>query len=151
MASVTAKKSKKPLSSKKSVSLDTNTEKKQSKRGQHLLKYAVKPGEVRNPAGRPKGSRNKLGEEFLSALLEDFREHGASAVKDCRETDPAAYCRIIASIIPKEITINDEERVLDKFLEQFTTVEEIKEFRQQLEILSGGDRCITTSYTEETD
>jgi len=26
--------------------------------------------------GRPKGSRNKLGEQFLEALVQDFTEHG---------------------------------------------------------------------------
>ena len=31
----------------------------------------IQPGEVRNPAGRPKGSRNKLNETFLQALAED--------------------------------------------------------------------------------
>ena len=28
-----------------------------------------------NP-GRPKGARNKFGEDFISALKEDFNEHG---------------------------------------------------------------------------
>jgi hypothetical protein len=28
----------------------------------------VQPGQVLNPAGRPKGSRNKLGEDFIAAM-----------------------------------------------------------------------------------
>ena len=35
----------------------------------------VKPGEVRNPTGRPKGSRNKLSDAFLKALADDFEVH----------------------------------------------------------------------------
>ena len=40
----------------------------------------VKPGEVRNPTGRPKGSRNKLSDAFLQALANDFEAHGLVAI-----------------------------------------------------------------------
>ena len=33
------------------------------------LREPWKPGESGNPAGRPKGSRNKLGEEFITEVL----------------------------------------------------------------------------------
>jgi hypothetical protein len=39
--------------------------------------FQSKPG---NP-GRPKGSRNKLGEAFIQALAEDFERHGAEAIE----------------------------------------------------------------------
>lgn len=94
--------------------------------------HLYKPGQSGNPAGRKKGSRNKLGEAFLSELLADFEDYGAAAIADCRKEDPAAYCRIIAAIIPKELDTTDEERLLEKFLEEFTTVEEIKEFRKTI-------------------
>ena len=34
----------------------------------------------RNP-GRPKGSRNKLGEDFIAALAADFAEHGKCVIQ----------------------------------------------------------------------
>ncbi len=52
--------------------------------------------------GRPKGSRNKLGEQFLSALAEDFAEHGHEAIVACREAKPNEYVKIIAGLLPKE-------------------------------------------------
>jgi hypothetical protein len=58
-----------------------------------------------NPKGRPKGSRNKLGEAFLDALAEDFSVHGAAAIRACRENDPTAYVRVVAGILPKEMKI----------------------------------------------
>ena len=64
------------------------------------------PGVSPNPAGRPKGSRNKLSEDFLSALQEDFAGHGAEAIAACREDDPGKYCSIVASILPKEFVID---------------------------------------------
>jgi hypothetical protein len=33
-----------------------------------------KPGQSGNPDGRPRGSRNKLGEAFVQALADDFSE-----------------------------------------------------------------------------
>lgn len=95
-----------------------------------------KPGVSPNPAGRPKGSRNKLGEAFLSVLLEDFEAMGDVAIEECRKQDPARYCAIIASILPKDLTVNSEERLIEKFLEQFTTSEEISSFRKQLGFIS---------------
>lgn len=55
-----------------------------------------------NP-GRPKGSRNKLGEDFIKALAEDFERDGVKAIEICRRTDPTQYLKVIASVIPKEV------------------------------------------------
>ena len=66
----------------------------------------IKPGEVRNPKGRPKGCRHKLGEAFLEALHADFDAHGASAIVKVREEMPHQYLKVIAAILPKELKIN---------------------------------------------
>ncbi len=55
--------------------------------------------------GRPKGARNKLGEEFLADLSADFEKHGAAAIERVREEDPATYIRVIASLLPKELKV----------------------------------------------
>ena len=56
-----------------------------------------------NPAGRPRGSRNKLGEAFLETLAADFDAHGAEAIAECRLTNPTAYIRIVASLLPEKL------------------------------------------------
>ena len=61
-----------------------------------------KPGESGNPAGRLRGSRNKLSEEVICALLRDFRQHGQKAVARVRQTQPAAYLKILALLVPRE-------------------------------------------------
>lgn len=73
------------------------------------------PGQSGNPAGRPKGSKNKLSEAFVDALYADWQERGPEAIRRCAEEDPAAYLRIIASIIPKDInvTVNPLEDMTD--------------------------------------
>lgn len=69
-----------------------------------------KPGQSGNPAGRPKGSRNKLGEAFLEALHDDFNEHGVEAIKAARAESPIQYVKVIAALLPSEhrITFADQ-------------------------------------------
>lgn len=63
------------------------------------------PGKSGNPAGRPKGSRSKLGEDFIAALAEDFELHGLKVVQTVRAEKPEQYLKVIASILPKEVEI----------------------------------------------
>lgn len=59
-----------------------------------------------NP-GRPKGSRHKLGEAFVSALQADFQEHGDEVIKKVREEKPADYLKVVASLLPKQVEIKE--------------------------------------------
>jgi hypothetical protein len=85
----------------------------------------TKPFEKGHPkyGGRVKGARNKLSADFLSALAEDFAKHGAKAIRVTRVENPAAYAKIIASVLPKEFEINDNrlkdipDEQLDAFIE----------------------------------
>jgi hypothetical protein len=73
-----------------------------------------KPGQSGNPNGRPKGSKDKLGEAFVQALYDDFLQNGAEAIKACRETKPDAYLTAIGRILPKEMNVKGEG--LDAFI-----------------------------------
>jgi hypothetical protein len=59
-----------------------------------------------NPAGRPRGSRNKLSEDFLSALCADFDKHGAASIVNMRENDPSGYVKVVAGLVPKDVNMN---------------------------------------------
>jgi Family of unknown function (DUF5681) len=63
------------------------------------------PGQSGNPAGRPKGSRNKLSEDFVAALYSDFQEHGSAAIAACRAEKPDVYVRLIAGILPRDVQL----------------------------------------------
>ena len=67
-----------------------------------------KPGQIANPHGRPRRSRDRLTEAFLIKMEADWRKHGPDAIAAAREKDPAAYLRVIASLVPKDITLNVE-------------------------------------------
>jgi hypothetical protein len=59
-----------------------------------------------NP-GRPKGSRNRLGEAFIQALANDFDEHGVAAIATVREDRPHEYLKVVASLLPKQVEIKE--------------------------------------------
>ena len=65
-----------------------------------------KPGQSGNPKGRPHGAKDKLKNSFLTALWEDFRDNGKEAIQKVRAEHPAAYLRVIASLMPKEMAVS---------------------------------------------
>jgi hypothetical protein len=62
--------------------------------------------------GRPKGSRNQLGEALLADLYADWLEHGAEAIRQVREERPADYLKIVALIVSKcgDLNLDNELR-----------------------------------------
>jgi hypothetical protein len=86
-----------------------------------------KPGQSGNPAGRPKGARSKLGEDFLKALLEDFngesegRPHGVEAIRKLREERPSDYVKVLASILPKEVTGEDGAPIIARIVREIVS------------------------------
>jgi Family of unknown function (DUF5681) len=66
-----------------------------------------KPGQSGNPAGRPKGSRNKVSEKLLEALATDFDAHGREVIEKVRAERRADYLKIVASLVPKQMEIDD--------------------------------------------
>lgn len=59
--------------------------------------------------GRKPGSRNKLGEAFVTAMLDNFQKYGIETIETVRVTEPAVYIKTIAQILPKEHTGEDGE------------------------------------------
>jgi hypothetical protein len=78
-----------------------NTAKKQRGR-------PFEPGCSGNPAGRPKGSRNKFGEEFVAAIAQDWAEHGSEVLARVRQASPATYLRTVASLVPQHLAITED-------------------------------------------
>ena len=56
--------------------------------------------------GKPKGARTKLGEQFLSALQQDFEVHGVEAITKVRTERPQDYVKVIASLMPRDLNLN---------------------------------------------
>jgi len=77
--------------------------------------------------GRPKGSKNRLAEQFLAALTADFEQHGPAAIENVRRTDPTGYLRIITALVGRDamklsVNIASQNRVM--VIKDFGTDEE---------------------------
>lgn len=69
------------------------------------------PGVSGNAKGRPKGSRNKLSELFITAMRDDFIAHGADAIAALREREPGQYLAAIRSLIPQHVIAEDGDKL----------------------------------------
>src|SRR5262249_61997695 len=58
------------------------------------------------------GSRNKLAEAFLADVYADWLEHGILALVRVREKQPAAYLRVVASLLPQHVEVSDDVGLL---------------------------------------
>ena len=78
------------------------------------------PGRSGNPAGGPVGSRHRqqLNGEFIAALLRDFRHGGPKAIERVRRTQPAAYLKILALLVPREHKVQHTNSLKDLTDEQ---------------------------------
>jgi Family of unknown function (DUF5681) len=93
--------------------------------------WLFKPGQTGNPAGRPKGSRNKLGEDFVADAYQKWQEHGAGALDKMATSEPAKFCQMVASLLPKEMHIKDaalEDMSADDIREALARVAAIRTF-----------------------
>src|SRR5262249_53870421 len=94
----------------------------------HMPTNLWQPGMSGNPAGRLRGSRNKLSEAVICALLRDFSMHGEKAIAKVRRTQPAAYLKILALLVPREHKVEHSNPIKDMTTEQIErSIEFIKE------------------------
>ena len=63
------------------------------------------PGYSGNPGGSLEATRRSFNRDFLLALAADFKKHGAAAIEKVREHQPAAYMKICALLVPREMTL----------------------------------------------
>jgi len=50
-------------------------------------------------------TRRSFNKDFLLALAADFKKHGAAAIEKVRKQQPAAYMKICALLVPREMKI----------------------------------------------
>src|SRR5262249_23991367 len=66
-----------------------------------------------NPRGpyAPSRERARFSSEFMSALLRDFRQGGPAAIAKVRKYQPAAYMKICALLVPKEMKVEHQDGI----------------------------------------
>jgi hypothetical protein len=61
--------------------------------------------------GRKKGSRNACAEAFLRDALMVWQERGIEALRMTAATEPARFCQIMSSLLPRELDVAVEHDV----------------------------------------
>ena len=64
------------------------------------------PGQSGNPAGRPKGARSILQENFFQVLQRKFEQNGEAVLDEMIREKPADFARMIAGLMTKELDAN---------------------------------------------
>src|SRR5215475_12456613 len=95
-------------------------------------------GRSGNPAGGPVGSRHRqqLNGEFIAALLRDFRHGGPKAIERVRRTQPAAYLKILALLVPREHKVEHSNLIKELTNEQLEVM--IEFIKTSLEAQAAG-------------
>jgi len=57
--------------------------------------------------GRVRGSRNKISEAFLKDLAAEWEVSGPAALKVMAKEEPGNFVKVVAALLPKEFTIDD--------------------------------------------
>jgi hypothetical protein len=81
-------------------------------------------GQSGNPAGRPRGSRNKLSERFISDLAALWEEQGSSILQKVAEDNPARLLIVMVQILPKnfQLAMTDNRPLIELTLEELTEI-----------------------------
>lgn len=61
-----------------------------------------------NPGGSPEATRRAFNKRFLLDLADDWQQHGREVFKRVRRESPAAYLKVCAMLVPKEMQIEHE-------------------------------------------
>ena len=133
--------------------MDTVTEMPQRNEKGQLL-----PGTASlNPKGRQKGSRNKLAEEFILDLYDDWQQRGKGVIARVAEERPADYLKIVAGLLPKDVNIKvsqlddlTDEQLLNKLnaLTEMARPLLAKLGHDAARADAGVERAVDAEYTE---
>src|SRR5262245_6500428 len=66
------------------------------------------PGVSGNPGGSPEATRRAFNKRFLLDLAEDWQQHGREVFKRVRRESPAAYLKVCAMLVPKEMKVEHQ-------------------------------------------
>jgi len=80
------------------------------------------PGWSGNPGGSLEATRRSFNKDFLLALAADFKKHGAAAIEKVREQQPAAYMKICALLVPREMKVEHSNAIKNLTDEQLETM-----------------------------
>src|SRR5262245_11015983 len=108
------------------------------------------PGQSGNPSGGRPGSRHRqqLNGEFIAALLRDFRHGGPEAIAKVRKNQPAAYCKLLTLLCPREHKVEHRNLIKELTDEQLEAM--IEYIKASLEAQADGPVKVIEGMIEPT-
>jgi hypothetical protein len=91
-------------------------------------------------------TRRSFDKDFLLALAADFKQHGASAFAKVRREQPAAYMKICALLVPREMKVEHAGGIKAMSDEQLEAAIELVE--SMLEARAGDDAKVIEGTAE---
>jgi len=70
-----------------------------------------KKGYSANPHGNRHRTRHLLNQEFMQALLLNFRHEGKKAIEKVARNQPAVYIKVLALLVPREMQLEHTSRI----------------------------------------
>jgi hypothetical protein len=74
-------------------------------------KMTFQQGVSGNPGGNRHRTRHLLNQEFMQALLLNFRHEGKKAIEKVARNQPGVYLKILALLVPREMQIEHTNRI----------------------------------------
>ena len=104
------------------------------------------PGYSGNPGGSPEATRRAFNKRFLLDLAEDWQEHGREVFKRVRRKSPAAYLKVCALLVPREMKVEHSGGVKAMTDEQIEQV--IEAIETMLEARAGDQAKVIEALPE---
>jgi hypothetical protein len=79
---------------------------------------------IGNPDGNRHRTRHLLNQEFMQALLPNFRHQGKQAIEQVARNQPAVYLKILALLVPREHKVEHSISLKDLTDEQLEAMAE---------------------------
>jgi hypothetical protein len=90
------------------------------------------PGVSGNPAGRPRGSRNRLADAFITDVRDVWEMHGRDALERVARDQPEVLVKVVASLMPRDVDISVSATV--------SATSFAENFRHALSLLGNGPK-----------
>jgi hypothetical protein len=96
--------------------------------------------------GHAQRTRHLFNKAFLEALADDFRLYGRQAIEKVRKTQPAAYMKICALLVPREMKVEHSQGVKAMSDEEIEAAIEL--IKSMLEARGGDDAKVIEGTAE---
>ena len=103
----------------------------------------------RNARGTLEGSRRAFSADFIRTLADDFRLHGRQAIEKVRKTQPTAYMKICALLVPREMKLEHSggvkamtDQQLERSIEIIQAMIAAKEAGENAKVIEGESEVV---------